>query len=98
MLWPTLFVLHAFFFDAVRLPRWAVVAIGVGGVLYPAMRLPVVLKRDNVYQRYNVNLAHSILDPGDTYIAGTDIVHDREQFPRALARLDAFMLANLGQS
>lgn len=95
MLLPTMFVVHAALFSEVRLPRWAVAAIGIAGVLYPLTRLPVVLARDNAYQRYNVKLAGALLGPDDTYVAGTDIIHDHEQTIRPLERLDGYMLARL---
>lgn len=95
ILLPTLFVLHAALFDRLRMPRWAVITIGMVGVLYPLTRLPVVLSRENAYQRYNVDLAAAFLGPRDTYIAGTDIIHDHEQTLRPLERLDGYMLARL---
>lgn len=88
LLLPTLFVLHAHFFDERRtLPRGAVAAIAVAGIVYPALRIPVALGRDNAYQRYNVRLASAMLGPSDTYLAGNDIIHDHEQTLAALARL-----------
>lgn len=97
LLWPTFFVLLAFFFATVPLRRAAVVAIAVAGVLLPLMRLPAVLRRDNAYQRYNVAIASSMLGPRDTYIAGTDIIHDHEQAVPRLERLDARMLTLLSR-
>ena len=97
LIWPTFFVLFAFFFAAVPIPRWPAFAIAAAGVLLPLTRIPVVLQRDNGYQRYNVAIASAMLEPHDTYIAGTDIVHDREQTLPRLERLDAYMLTLLSR-
>ena len=96
ILLPTLFVLHAAMFESIKMRRWAVAGIALVGVIYPLTRLPVVLRRDNAYRRYDVKVASALLGPRDTYIAGTDIVHDHEQTIRPLERLDGFMLVKLG--
>lgn len=99
---PTIFVLHAVHFDSARTPQrpfglpalFLLGTIGLG-ILYPASRIPVAMARDNSYQQYNVRLASAVLEPGDTYLAGTDIVHDHEQTLPALQRLGAPPLAEL---
>ena len=97
LIWPTLFVTQAMFFAEFRMPRWAMITIAIGAVAYPLLRVPVALSRDNAYQHYNVNLASTALEPDDTYIAGTDILHDHEQSVPRLARLDGFQLELLRQ-
>ena len=42
-----------------------------------------------------VSLAHALLQPGDTYLAGNDIVYDREQAHPALRRLSAFHVVEM---
>jgi hypothetical protein len=104
LIFPTLFVLHAVFFDELQreradrslgLPAWAMIGVLVAGVIFPLRRVPLALSRDNSYQRYTVQLAAALLDPADRYLAGTDIIHDREQAPGALARLGALDLARV---
>lgn len=95
ILFPTLFVLIAVFLDRVEqnaLPRLLVGACVVLGILYPLHRLLVVPGRSNEYQRYNVRLASALLGENETYLAANDIIHDREQSPRTLSRLDAIGL------
>ena len=96
VMFPTLFVLHTAGFDVLerRLApsrRWdAVITVVVLiGVAYPLARVPAVLRRDNSYQRYNVKLAASILEPGDTYLAGVSLVQENEQTPKELTWVDA---------
>jgi hypothetical protein len=89
------FVVHAVFFDTMPLPRTIGAIIVAFGVLYPAFRIPIAAARDNSYQRYNVGLASAILQPGDTYLAGADLIHDHAQTLEMLQRLDATALAQL---
>jgi hypothetical protein len=98
ILFPTLFVLTAAFFDLLdrnRFPRFLLAACVVLGILYPLHRLLVVPRRSNDYQRYNVRLATALLAGNETYLAANDIVHDREQTVRPLSRLDAIGLSLL---
>lgn len=95
LLLPTMFVLHATWFSAQWPPRLLLLAIAIIGVFYPLTRVWTVLHRDNSYQRYNVGLAKALLEPADTYLAGADIIHDREQSLRSLSWLDAVILARL---
>jgi hypothetical protein len=104
LLLPVLFVLHAVYFDALcrsrpdlpfGMSRPGALAVVLLGVIYPMARVPVALARDNAYQRYNVELASAILQPGDTYLAGTDIISDRQQTLLRLERLDAVALGRL---
>ena len=101
MLFPTLFVLLAFFFDRLEragLPRILLTGCVVLGVIYPLHRLFVLLPGDHAYQRYNVRLASTLLGPGERYLAAIDLIHDREQTPPELARLDAVGLHVLSQA
>lgn len=97
LLFPTLFVLHALLFDQWT-PKPAIAGLIVlAGIVYPAHRFVVALSRSSAYQRYNVALASAVLRAGDTYLAGTDIIHDREQTIPMLSRLDATMLQAVRQ-
>jgi hypothetical protein len=60
--------------------------------VYPAHRIVIALARSNEYQLYNVRLAETLLGPGETYLAGDDIIHDRQQSPREFDRVDALGL------
>ncbi|MCB9708457.1 MAG: hypothetical protein H6714_06715 [Myxococcales bacterium] len=71
-----------------RLSLPLMAAIVVFGVVLPLQRVPVVLARDNNYQRYNVELASALLDKGDTYFAGVAMIASHEQQPPELAWLD----------
>jgi hypothetical protein len=90
---PTLMVVHAAVLDYARryrpwppiVPRMLVLL----GILYPLTYVPGILARDHSYQRHVVRLAHAMLEPGETYLAGNDLVYEREQAPAALRRLSA---------
>ena len=71
---------------AYRLPLLAVL-IGVG-FLWPLTRVPVVMARSSGYQRSMVELADHLLEPGDSYLAGTELIFDRLQDERRLSWLD----------
>ena len=94
---PTLMVVHAASLDVLARTRIArgrpaLVCAGLvalGGVVYPLTFSSEILARDHTYQRYVVELAQSLLAPGDTYVAGNDLVYDREQTHVALRRLSA---------
>jgi hypothetical protein len=64
-------------------------------VILPLLRVPPVLSRDSSLQRESVLLARRILAPHDTYIAGTEMVWDREQSHPRLAWLGARRLNDL---
>ncbi len=97
---PTLMVVHAACIDVLLRERFQarlapLMVLGLiilGGVAYPLTFLPEMLSRDNQYQRYVVRVAHSVLGKGDTYLAGNDLVYDREQTHPALRRLGAARL------
>lgn len=92
---PTAMVLQAVAFDTTRWkPAIAAVAL-VLAVLYPLHRVFLVLRRSHDYQRYNVELASALMASGDRYLAGDDIIHDHEQHPTPLARLDASVINHL---
>ena len=97
LMFPTLWVLHAFYLDAEeeRMPRWLKIAIAAGCIVYPAHRVFVALSRSSAYQKYNVSIAEAILHPRDVYLAGMDLVHDREQSPPELSRLVGSVMAAL---
>ncbi|MFN2443261.1 MAG: hypothetical protein ABR517_11315 [Thermoanaerobaculia bacterium] len=95
VLWlPTLFVLSSAGAHVARrlLPKRAwrlVVAILIiGAVLLPLARVPIVLRRDSSVQRRTVLLARQMLEVDHQYLAGVDMVWDRDQPSRDLAWLD----------
>jgi hypothetical protein len=67
---------------------WTVLAIPIVlSLAYPAMRVPVVTRESQAYQRHMIELASALVDETETYLAGFDILFDREQSPQALRRL-----------
>jgi hypothetical protein len=97
IIFPTLFVLQAFFFDRVEWRTPVAIAVIALALIYPLRRIGVVMSRHNDYQGYTVDLASALLGPHDTYLAGTDIVHDHEQWPPELSRLGMPVLIDLGK-
>jgi hypothetical protein len=95
IIFPSLFVLQAFFFDRVEWRTPIALAVIALALIYPLRRIAVVMTRHNDYQGYTVDLASALLGPGDTYLAGTDIVHDHEQWPPELARLGTPVVLDL---
>ena len=59
----------------------------VGGIYFPATRIPANLRANNGYQRHMVKLASALLRPGEFYIAGMDVLYDHEQASRPLRRM-----------
>jgi hypothetical protein len=100
LLLPTLWVVQAAAFDRLavgdrwrrqggRTRRLLVALVLVAGVAHPlATRVPRVLARDNGFQRYNLELTAEILAPGETYLAGVELLAERRQAHRRLAWLD----------
>lgn len=81
---PTFYVLVVAFIDAQleragRLSARFLVLLAALGVAYPLSRVPVVLARDSGFQQSTVALAEAILEPGDTYLAGTEMLHRHQQ-------------------
>ena len=100
LLIPTLFVLAVVFFDAElrrtgRLGPAFVALYLVLGLAWPLARVPRVLERSNAFQRQQVALAERLLAPGDTYLAGVEMIHTRRQSLRELRWLDATRLGAL---
>ena len=93
LLIPTLMVVHAAVADVVwRHPKWrtvTLVLIALLGVAWPLQYMPGILERDNRYQRHVIRLASAMLDDGETYLAGNDLLYDRRQSVIALRRLSA---------
>lgn len=97
ILFPTLFVAVAAFLDLFtegRVPLWVSVTAMVA-IIYPLHRVVVLAPRTNEYQKYNVELASALLEPGETYLAANDIIHSHEQAPARLARLGAQRIREL---
>lgn len=81
---PTCYVLVVSFMDAQleREGRLSPTFLGVFfvlGVAAPLGRVGVVMARDSGFQQSTVALAEAILEPGDTYLAGTEMLHGHEQ-------------------
>jgi len=98
---PTVFVLHAAFFD--RLPAGRMRAIAVAaclalGVGYPLTRIGIPIEHDSGAQRANVRFVHALLGPGESYLAGTDMVWDRPHQPERLRWIDAEVARQLRQA
>lgn len=81
---PTVYVLIvALLDDQLRRPRalptafW--VAFVVLGVAAPLRRFAAVMARDNGFQASTVRLAEAILEPGDSYLAGTQMLPRYQQ-------------------
>lgn len=101
ILWPTLLVVMTAWMDAApAMPAGSIrtagiLALMIAGVLYPLMRIPVVMQRDNAYQRHTVEVAQSLVQPGETYLAATPLLADRAQAVERLAWVDAAGIAQL---
>lgn len=96
IIWPTLLVLHAAALETMLpLRRPAYAAFIMLAVLYPLLRVPVVLARDNDYQRHTIELADALLEPGETYLAATPLLPHRRQAVERLAWVDAIQIALL---
>lgn len=90
---PTCYVLLAAFFDHVHIsrPRLRLVTLGLVaalGVALPLTRLPVNLERDSNYQRYMIDIAEALLDPGESYFAGVELLPAYRHTPHELRWLD----------
>jgi hypothetical protein len=105
LLIPTLFVLATAFFDAeVERTRSHGRPLGavflsvylVAGLLFPLGRLAKTLPRDSGFQRATVERVEALLEDGETYLAGVNLVHTRRQPLPELAWLDARRLGWLG--
>jgi hypothetical protein len=79
MLIPTVWVLGAAALDrqSGRESAWRVAVAGlvvVAALASAALRVPVVLERSSAGQRQVVEAAEAFLQPGDTYLAGTELL------------------------
>jgi hypothetical protein len=91
---PTAWVLGTVFFDAAL--EWRLATTRPALLLYVALavafplllRIPKVIRRDNGFQRQAVTLAEAILQPGDTYLAGVELVPTHRQAAKEFAWLD----------
>ena len=57
--------------------------------------MPTVLARDNGYQRSNFEVLDRLVGPGETYLAGTDILYHRPPQPRPVRWLDRRRMAEI---
>lgn len=107
LLLPTLMVVQAAGADELLAGGWwrrqtgrvralLLALVVVAGIVHPlATRVPRVLARDNGFQRHNLELAAAILAPGETYLAGVELLRDRRQAHRRLAWIDQRAQSNL---
>jgi hypothetical protein len=98
---PTVFVLHAALFDRlatlpVAFP--AAMTCLLRGVGYPLMHAGAALEHDSGAQRASIRLVHGLLGPGESYLAGTDMVWDRPHQPAELRWVDAEVARQLRQA
>jgi hypothetical protein len=88
---PTLMIVHVAALDFVFRHRDAakvvLPVVLLSGIIYPFTYMRGILVRDHSYQRNVIRVAHAMLEPGDTYLAGNDLVYDREQSHPLLRRL-----------
>lgn len=94
---PTFWILIAVFWEYADshwrgISGYALAAVLLGGVLYPASRVPTVLARDNSLQHASVSVANQILEEGEAYLAGVSMLHTRPQAPGEFGWLDAHRL------
>lgn len=99
---PTGWVLITSLFDgeidrAGRFSVPAMIVVAALGVGYPLMRVPVVLERDLGPQRNAIRLVEAITNKDEKYLAGVEMVVDRNQ-PSRLAWLDRNRLRNLNRN
>lgn len=93
LLLPTLFVLIVDLLSSEqdtrgRLSLPVVTCIVLCGLVFPSLRMPIVLAQDNSYQRYNVELASRILKPHDGYFAGVGMLYPHPHIPGSLSWID----------
>jgi hypothetical protein len=97
LLVPTAFVLHADLFSRKlnepesvlhRPVAWA--SFVVLGLLLPLSRVPVVARDDPGGQRQTLELAHALLQPGDRYFAGIQLLYRSEAHEKAVGMVDIF--------
>lgn len=93
LLIPTLMVVHVAVAEVVIRHigglRIAGALVLVLGVAWPSSYMPGIVALDNSYQRHVIRLASAMLDEGDTYLAGNDLIYNRHQAHPALRRLGA---------
>ncbi len=67
----------------------ALIAVVIGfGVAHPALRIAEITNRhDQSRQEHTVKLASALLAPGEHYLAGLDLLYDREQSSSMLRRV-----------
>lgn len=88
---PTLMVVHVAALDLIwRDARWRTAVLGLiaaAGIAWPLQFMPGILERDHVYQRQVIRLARAMLQDGDTYLAGNDLIWNGHQAHPELRRL-----------
>lgn len=93
LLIPTLMVVHVAAAEVVLRHRKGLRLAGaialLLGVVWPFTHMPDILARDSSYQRHVIRLAGSMLDEGETYLAGNDLIYNRNQAHPAMRRLGA---------
>jgi hypothetical protein len=75
-----------------------VTTVALLGFAWPLGRLPVVLQRDSAYQRHVVRLAEAVVEPGEPYLAGLQLLDGRQHVPERLSWLDSPARAQLARA
>ncbi len=88
---PTLMVVHVAMAEVVIRYRARLQIAGAVvlllGIAWPFSYMPGIVARDNNYQRHVIRLASSMLGEGERYLAGNDLIYNRDQAHPALRRL-----------
>jgi hypothetical protein len=76
---------------------WLVTGFVVLGIVNPLTRLPANFERDSAFQRSMLQIAQAVLEPGESYLTGVDMLWNRQQVSPELAWLDRRRLSSLRQ-
>jgi hypothetical protein len=97
LLVPTAFVLHADLFsrkltdpDSVLHRPVAWTSFMVLALLWPLSRVPVMARDDPGGQRQTLELAQALLQPGDCYFSGIQLLYRGEAHEKAVGMVDVF--------
>jgi hypothetical protein len=95
---PTLFAVIAVAFSELRWTRILAALAVAGAIIIPLTRLPVTLTRDlTEYQKAMVEAGEQLLEPGDTYLDGTNMLFHRAQAAPEFHWIDATTLAKFAR-
>lgn len=95
---PTLFITLAVAFSELHWNRTLAVIVIAGGLLIPLARLPITLTRDLTgFQQATVDTAQRLMQPGDTYLDGTNMLYRHAQAASDFRWIDATTLDEFGR-